>query len=309
MTGHIEALERLQRLRESGAITEAEFEREKASLLRAPAAASSRTWLWAAAAALALLLIALLVFLFWGRDDSGQPNTSPTANAVQASPDAALNQAALAPAPPTIRTRPQAEQLAAAFEAAFGRGGRAVRSVDGSTMTYTPAALRWIGERAVLLSAGRNESDCHACAGALAVHYLEAAGDSFSVQGEWLTGGGLADWGRAPEWRFSTELSDQPMLRTEGGGGNQGIFCSSVTYYEFGGNGPREVADIPIGYSNMSGLGGEDDGTEIQGRMRNIRRNVSFEVAYSGTRSFVERWARRGGRYVRSSGESQVPTC
>ena len=218
---------------------------------------------------------------------------------------ATVNQAAAAPAT-GIRARPEAEQRAAAFAAAFGGNGS--RSVGDNQYRYRPAGLIWIGERAVLISAGTNGQDCHACAGTLAVHYLAADGDGFRVTGTWLEGGGFADYGRPPDWRFSSELSGQPMLRTEGGGGNQGIFCGQVSFHEFAEGGPREVAEIPVGYSNASGMGGADDGAQIEGRMRNIRPNESFEVAYSGTRSFVERWLFRNGRWAPER-PTQVPTC
>lgn len=220
-------------------------------------------------------------------------------------PPPPVNQAA--PAPVTgIRARPEAEQLAAAFAAAFG--GNAERTVGDNQYRYQAAGLTWIGDRAVLVSAGTNRDDCHACAGTLAVHYLATEGDGFRVIGAWLEGGGFADYGRAPEWRFSSELSGQPMLRTASGGGNQGIFCSSVGYYDFADSGPSRVADVPVSYINASGMGGPDNGQEITGTIRNVRANQSFEVAYSGTRAFVERWLFREGRWAPER-PTQLPTC
>jgi len=218
---------------------------------------------------------------------------------------APVNQTAPAPSA-GIRARPEREQLAAAFAAAFGANGS--RSVGDNDYRYEAGGLVWIGDRAVLVSPGTNSQDCHACAGTLAVHYLEPAGDGFRVAGSWLEGGGFDDYGRPPDWRFSSELSGQPMLRTESGGGNQGIFCNGVSFHEFGPAGPRQVADVPVGYSNASGLGGPDDGAEITGTIRNIRPNQSFEVAYSGTRSFVERWLFQGGRWTPER-PTQLPTC
>ena len=225
MTDHIEALERLQKLRESGALTGAEFERrEKERLLRPPAAAAPRppSWIWIAGGAAAIVLIALLVVLLTRPESEPEGNGAASAN-VMAAPAPAANAVAPVPVETGIRTRPEREQLAAAFRAAFGRDRRATRMVDGANVTYTPGGLRWLGDRAVLVSPGRSDQQCHACSGALAVHYLEAQGDDFRVAGEWLNGGGGADWGAAPEWRFSTELSDQLMLRTDTGGGNRGL--------------------------------------------------------------------------------------
>lgn len=306
MTDRIEALERLQRLRESGAITDAEFAREKEALMRA-ASVAPRAWAWIAAGVLALALIAAFVLLAWRRDDGRQGNSVAT-NVVQAPATAADDKEALAAAEPAIRTRPESEQLAAAFRAAFGSDRRATRTLDGAAITFTPGGLRWIGARAVLVSPGRNSQDCHACAGELSVHYLNAEADGFRVAGEWLTAIGGAGFGAPPEWRFSTELTDQPVLRVEGGGGNQGIFCSVFSFYALGSAGPAQIADIQTGYSNASGFG-DDDGSEINGRIANVRKNISFEVAYTGTRSFVERWVWRGDRFVMAGGASRMPTC
>jgi hypothetical protein len=222
-----------------------------------------------------------------------------------APPPPPVNQAGPAPAA-GIRARSERDQLTAAFAAAFG--ANASRTVGDTEYRYTAGGLTWIGDRAILISPGTNGQDCHACAGTLAIHYLAAEGDGFRVTGSWLEGGGFDDYGAPPEWRFSSELSGQPMLRTTSGGGNQGIFCSGVSYYELAPAGPRQIADVPVGYSNASGLGGPDDGAEIEGAIRDIRSNQSFEVAYSGTRSFVERWLFSGGRWTPERA-TQLPSC
>lgn len=270
-----------------------------------PARSSHGAWPWLAGGAAALPLIAILAFLFLRREGGAVGNQAATTDG--ATPAPVANIVAPTLAEPTIRTRAQAEQLAAAFAAAFGE--RAARTVGETDYRFRPGSLTWIGDRAILVSPGTNSQDCHACAGTLAVHYLVAEGNGFRVAGEWLEGGGFDDYGRPPDWRFSSELSGRPMLRTESGDGNQGIFCNSVNYYEFSESGPRKIADVQIGYSNASGLGGPDDGAEIEGRIHNIRPNQSFDVVYSGSRTFTERWVKRGGRFVPERGESAMPTC
>lgn len=219
----------------------------------------------------------------------------------------AANKTLRTPVEPALRTRPKREQLAAAFATAFG--SRTERTVGDNIYRFQTGGITWIGARAILISPGTGSDDCHACAGTLAVHYLVPEGRGFRVAGEWLEGGGFGGYGHSPGWRFSSELSGRPMLRTEGGDGNQGIFCSWITYYEFAEGGPREIANVPVGYSNASGMGGPDDGVEIEGSIRHIRANQSFEVAYSGSRTFTERWVMRGGRFVPERGESALPTC
>jgi hypothetical protein len=261
----------------------------------------------------------VLILLLRGSQAS---EAGQVANTVLAAPRPPVARPAAPPA--TIRARSAREQLVAAFAAAFG-GGRATREVDRVSYTYRPGGLIWIGERAILVSPGANRDDCHACAGTLAIHYLVAAGDGFAMRGEWLTGGGFADWGRPPEWRFSSELAGRPMLRTQGGGGNQGIFCSGFAFYDFEPNGPREIARVQTAFSD-NGYRVPEAGippTEVEGAIRNIVPDRSFEMAYTIRRAVlrgpsfapgraervIERYELRRGRYVLTTGESRVPIC
>ena len=316
MTDRIEALERLQRLRESGALSEEEFAAEKAALLgRADAVADSTTTIVTAAgrrpawlvpaivgALLLLLIVAAILILRGGGDEA-----DTVAVDVPASPSEAQPQNAVTPAPEReIRSRPEAEQLAVAFRTAFGN--RPTRTIDEAAISYRPGSLIWIGERAVLISNGTNAEECHACAGMVSVHYLAPAGDAFRVLGEWLAVA-TDDYGRPPEWRVASDVTGRPALRVENGGGNQGIFCSFVTYYDLTAARPAEVARVQTGFTDEGATTDEGAGTELEGRIGNIRAGRSFDVAYSGDSSFTETYRLRGARFVLDGAESRVPTC
>jgi Short C-terminal domain len=310
MTDHIEALERLQKLRETGAITDAEFEREKERLLRPPAARRPQPWIWITGGAAAVVLVALLVILLMRGESGSEGNESASANVVVA-PAPATNAVAPAPVETGIRTRPEREQLAAAFRAAFGRDRRATRGVDGANLTYTPGGLRWIGDRAVLVSPGRSDQDCHACSGALAIHYLEPQGEGFRVTGQWLNGGGGASWGAPPDWRFSTLLTSEPLLESSAGGTWQGHTCTWTRFYAFAQGGPAEVVSMQMHQDN-GGAVTEESGeqvTDISGQIRNVVKDRSFDVAYTGSERFTERYIRRGARYVLASGATRMSGC
>jgi len=309
MTDHIEALERLQKLRESGAITEAEFELEKERLLRPAATARPQPWVWIAAAA-TLVLIALLVILLTRRETEADANESVSANVVGA-PAPVANAVAPAPVETGIRSRPEREQLAAAFRAAFDQDRRATRRIDGANVTYTPGGLRWIGDRAVLVSPGRSDQDCHACSGAIAIHYLEAQGDGFRVTGQGLNGGGGAGWGAPPDWRFSTMLTSEPLLESSAGGTWQGHTCAWTRFYAFAQGGPAEVVSMQLHQDN-SGAVTEESGeqvTDISGQIRNVVKDRSFDVTYTGSERFTERYVRRGARYVLAGGTTRMSGC
>ena len=83
-----------------------------------------------------------------------------------------------------VRALPEAEQLKLAFRTTYGKDGAAqVKDGEAGTINVKPGRLMWIGDTAVLLSPGANESDCHACSGALAIAYLKPHGDGFAVTG------------------------------------------------------------------------------------------------------------------------------
>lgn len=316
MSSRYDELERLQRLRESGALTDEEFQAEKRRLLGhqavAPAEEAAKTgpqppsrrriWILLGVAALVLAVIAGLYF---GRTSVGDDGIidlpMPTENEAE---DSNLVEAK---ALPDVRALPAGEQLARAFEAAFGQRGPAPRTVADYTTTFSPGVLRWIGPRAVLVSPGVSESGCHACTGALAVHYLEAEGDGFRVAGRWEDALAVGAFGKPPEWSLSTLLSAQPMLRTRMRDGNQGYFCTSETFYELGPQGPRKIADIPVGYDDVGALGAT--GKTIEGKIINAVRGQSFDVVYSGSRRFSEHYVRGPGGFAVAGGRSTMETC
>jgi len=323
MTERIEALERLQRLRETGALTEEEFAAEKAALLSraesVPDAAQAEPvrstttlvstrrrpdWLVPAAVGAFLLVLVVAAMLFL-RGGPGEDVDTAAINMTAPLPEPVIeNQAAPAP-PPDIRARPAREQLTAAFAAAFG--DRATRVVEEADITFRPGSLIWVGERAVLVSNGTNAEECHACAGMVAVHFLAPQGEGFRVAGEWLSVA-TDDYGHPPGWRITSELTGRPALRVEGGGGNQGIFCNFVSYYDLAGDGPAEIARVQTGYTD-EGSGEEGAGTELEGRIVNVRAGRSFDVSYSGGQRFAETYRLRDGRFAIEGGPSRVPTC
>jgi hypothetical protein len=211
----------------------------------------------------------------------------------------------------TIRQLPAADQLSRAFDAAFGTS--TILSVDGERLSFEPSRLLWIGDRAVLLSSGTNAEDCHACTGALAIHYLRASGSDFEVTGAWPAAVRGWSWGAPPrDWSINSQLADYPVVVAEGGYTGQGITCSSATLTELRPEGPVTSDHIPTGYSN-EGAVNEDTGRtfggeprrDVEGRIGNIRRSRGFDVAFTGTERFTESYDYRDGRFAPRLAESR----
>ena len=221
-----------------------------------------------------------------------------------ASQGAASNQAAAAH---PVRALPIEEQRALAFQAAFQ--GNPEIEVEDERLRYAPGRLVWAGDRAVLLSPGDNLDECHACTGALAIHYLEPAGDGFRVTAGWpalIRGSG---YGAAPsDWGVSDAFADYPVVVVEDAYTAQGCTAGGVTLTELRPERPVQSPLIRTIYSNQSGFGA-DNGAAIEGKIVNVRKGASFDVTYSGSRAFTETWVRRGDTFALQGGESRMPQC
>lgn len=325
MSSRYDALERLQRLRESGALTDEEFQAEKRRLLGhqggVPAAerevvgaeprAPSRRRLWIALG-LAGLLVAIVAGLIFGRmsrggDDGIIDLPMPTEN------EGADSNLVEAKALPDVRALAPEEQLARAFEAAFGSRGEAVLSVpgDGSDedVRYAPGRLIWLPFGPVLVSEGKVQDPAHASAGKIAVHYLRQAGDRFEVARAFPAAVATGSNGAVASWSLNPRFSNWPVIAAEGGGTGQGYTCAWLTLTELRPDGPARIANVPLLYDDK---GAKEDGTgrAIEGKILNINKNQSFDVVYSGSRAFSEHYVRGPSGYaVAGGGKSTMETC
>jgi hypothetical protein len=324
MSSRYDELERLQRLRESGALTDEEFQSEKRRLLghqsvappeeqivevgpRAPS--RRRLWIIVGLAGLLVAIVAGLVFgrMSGGGDDGIIDLPMPTEN------EAADVNLVEAKALTDLRALPPQEQLARAFEAAFGSRGEAVRSVpgDGSDedVRYAPGRLIWPAFGPVLVSEGKVQDPAHASAGKIAVHYLRQAGDRFEVARAFPAAVSTGSNGEVARWSLNPRFSNWPVIAAEGGGTAQGYTCSWLTLTELRPDGPDKVAQVPLLYDDR---GAKEDGTgrAIEGKILNIDKNRSFDVVYSGSRAFSEHYVRGAGGYaVAGGGKSTMETC
>jgi hypothetical protein len=208
------------------------------------------------------------------------------------------------PIPPARALAPAA-QLDLAFRAAFGASRQARRTVGDQTYVYSPDRIEWIGNRAMLISLGRNADDCHACAGAMAIHYLHPEGDGLSVDGAWLEAGPRGGWGRpADEIAINREMTNNPIVYSTSTDGGQGYMCTVAWLVELTHEGPVASEPIPIGSSNAGAVGdngrtmGGEPLREVEGRIANIRRGQSFDLVFTGAERFTETYHYRNGHFV-----------
>ena len=328
---HLERLERLARLRETGALSQHEFEREKALLLgqgRTPDAAveaathetgkpapapktsapKRRLALWAAAG------LALAGGSGWALADwTGVTPAENNAAQVNAAKAAASNGTSSPAAPSAIRALSAERQVDLAFDAVFGKGEREIRVPEQAAYTYGKGRVLWADFGPILIVEGSGEPYPPAV-GTLGIFYLrELPGAKFEEVRRWpdaVTGSAM---GNPPQWKIRDDVIRGIVIESTGGGVWQGYACSSTTLTELAPNGPRGLVTFDSHYDSTGAVG--EGGESYDGSIANVARNRSFDVRYTGTRPITEHYVRKGREFVRVPGaneemnESPVPTC
>jgi hypothetical protein len=331
MSSRYDELERLQRLRESGALSDEEFQVEKRRLLGhgesgppvreetvvvADDAPPSRLPLYLILGG-AALVAAIVVGLLVGRFVGGNHDTNGmAANVAVAEENDSAENLIQPPAAPDVATLPPQERLAKAFEAAFGRPGTATVDApagasDGAELvTYRPGRLIDAPFGPVLVSEGEVKDAAHVNGGQIAVTYLRPEGDHYAVVRHFPEAAVAGSFGHVAHWSVSPRFSDWPVVATEGGGTWQGYTCSTLTLTELRPAGPAEIATIPLVYDDSGAKTEGEEVTILQGKIVNIVKDQSFDVDYLGGAGFTEHYVRSGGAYtLDGGGKSRVPTC
>jgi hypothetical protein len=334
MSSRYDELERLQRLREGGALSEEEFQIEKRRLLghghgesgvpvreetvvvddEAP---PSRLPLYLILGGVALI-VAVVAGLLVGRFVGGNHDTnSMSANVAVAEVNEAAENLIQPPPAPDVSTLPPQERLAKAFEATFGRPGAATVDApagasDGAeAVTYKPGRLIDAPFGPVLISEGEVKDAAHVNGGRISIAYLRAEGDHYAVVRNFPEAVVAGSFGHVAHWSVSPRFSDWPVVATEGGGTWQGYSCSTLTLTELRPAGPAEIATIPLVYDDSGAKTEGEQVTILQGKIVNIVKNQSFDMDYLGGAGFTEHYVRNGGGAyaLDGGGKSRVPTC
>ena len=204
-------------------------------------------------------------------------------------------------------------QLAAAFRAAFGRNGSAIVKLTGGEMTeqvkFKPGALVQTPFGPALLAPGEVVDAAHVNAGKMGVVYLKRTQQGFAVAKRFVPAMETGSFGQIGKWRVSRAFGQLPVVIVEGGGTWQGCTVNNGTLLELAPQGPRELATVPL-YNYYVADFGRGRRTNLRGQITRIAANRSFEVTYSGSSRFTERYVRRGNHYVLvGGGESRVEGC
>lgn len=300
---HLDALERLAALHRDGTLSDEEFEREKARLLNPPpppapppAKRGGSGVLWVSLLVLAIAGAGGWYLLNRDRPAEIAPDGLQTSSSADGIGGTTL-------APPVASAD---DEMKKATEAVFGSPPSFV-SRGEETVVYAPKHLVKTGFASILISEGSVENAGHVSSGKVAVHYLNPQNDGFMLIRSYVPAVESGSFGQVADTDIRDDLAPYPVLETEGGGTWQGYSCHWLTLTELTPNGPVALGTVPIGYSNGGAV--ETNAEEIEGEITNVVKNTSFDVNYKGTRTFTDRYIRKGNQYVIQGATSSMQTC
>jgi hypothetical protein len=210
-------------------------------------------------------------------------------------------------------------KLNAAFKAAFGSYDSAYveRKVKNKVeeITFTPDRIVQAPFGPVLLSEGLLANGGHPGTGKVAVHYLRPDGAGYAVAKEFVPAVETGSNGNIGEMTVRFDFGDYPMLLTNGGFTGTGSTCGWTVFTELRPEGPAELLMV-ANYSDDEGIRWGEDGRVklgkpkvIQGKVARVRKGKSFDMVYSGSDSFADRYVRRGDRYEVVGGRPKLEPC
>jgi hypothetical protein len=247
-------------------------------------------WRWIVGTG-ALALLALIGWLAW-YPWSGVPHRE-----VPATPEPLASPSAPAP--------DAAERLKAAMAAAFPEGPSA--DVEGSKVDYADGKIVDAPFGPVLVSEGQVADAAHADPGYVAIHYLAADGAGFRLTGAYPQAIVLGSSGTLTEWAVSDKFGSLPVVSASGGGSWQGYSCGSTVLEELRPDGPVQLVSFQDTYDDSGAVA--DGAVTLKGVITDIVPDTSFTVKFTGTRTFEDHYVRRGNRYEREGGPSELPEC
>jgi hypothetical protein len=209
------------------------------------------------------------------------------------------------------------QSLNPAFLTAFGqdapapheitRGGKAIE------VGYSPAAIAKLSDDEVALAslAAPADGSCNACTWSVAVHYLTAKDNRFTVTGSFFDVAPQGPLDDPPHLRMRTGLFDHPALETESPRRDRGCEMSIVSLYELTPQGPKlRAREVPTERNNIP-MGALRTGPQVDlyGNVIADRKGKTFRVHYHGTTEGDVTWSAGPDGVFRPTGGVTLPGC
>jgi hypothetical protein len=209
------------------------------------------------------------------------------------------------------------QSLQPAFLTAFGhdapadhpitRGGKAI------DVAYSPAAIAKLTDDEVALAslAAPTDSGCDACTWSIAVHYLTAQDNRFSVRSSFFDIAPQGPLDDPPHLRVRADLFEHPALEAESPRRDRGCDMTIVSLWELTPAGPvLRAREVPTERNNIP-MGAMRTGPQVDlyGNVIADRKGKSFKVHYHGTTDGDVTWSAAADGVFTPTGGVPLPTC
>lgn len=209
------------------------------------------------------------------------------------------------------------QALNPAFLTAFGgdapadhaitRGGKAV------DLAWSPAAIAKLSDDEVALAslAAPSDGGCNGCTWSVAVHYLTAKDNRFTVARSFFDIAPQGPLDDPPHLRIRADLFDHPTLAVESPRRDKGCEMSVVSLYELMPDGPRLRAREIVTERNNIPMGALRAGPQVDlyGNVIADQKGKAFKVHYHGTTEGDADWTPGPGGVFRPTGGVPLPEC
>ena len=209
------------------------------------------------------------------------------------------------------------QSLQPAFLTAFGQDPpayhgitRAGKAVD---LAFSPAVIARLADDEVALGslAAPSDNSCDACTWSVAVHYLNAKDNRFTVSKSFFDVAPQGPLDDPPHLRVRYDLFDHPALEAESPRRDRGCEMTVVTLWELAPEGPRlRAAEVPTERNNIP-MGAMRTGPQVDlyGNVIADRKGKSFKVHYHGSTEGDVTWGAGPDGVFRATGGVALPGC
>lgn len=181
------------------------------------------------------------------------------------------------------------------------------RRVNGSKESTTPLAFIDAPFGPVLITGTGVSDGSHADASKIRVYYMKYDGEDIKPDKGYGEFWGLS-FGEIPKLSFPTQFSSYPTVRYESSYGQSGCYKEDDNLIVLSpGNpvGSKIIKESSYSTGDEEGEGG----FSYSGTIKNVVRDKWFDVSYTGTQEFTERYVYRNGKFTFGAGESFVEIC
>lgn len=209
------------------------------------------------------------------------------------------------------------QSLQPAFLTAFGQEApadhpitRAGKAID---VSFSPAVIAKLADDTVALGslAAPANSGCDACIWSVAVHYLTAEDNRFTVAKAFFDIAPQGPLDDPPHLRIRYDLFDHPALEAESPRRDRGCEMSVVSLWELAPQGPKlRAREIPTERNNIP-MGAMRTGPQVDlyGNVIANRKGKTFKVHYHGSAEGDVNWSAGPDGMFRPTGGAPLPGC